>query len=139
MTLLKRNSPSSLRLSDFFDEDLFNFKSAHDDWMPAVNIVDNSKNYQIEVAAPGIKKNDFNVVIENGILTVSGKTEVVEEESKKNYTRKEFSSQSFTRSFTLPENVNQDDVEAKYQDGVLKLTLTKIKESAPSKKEINVK
>ena len=138
MTLIKTNFPWTTDLSDFFDNDWLKTKFANGDWSPAVNIADNEGNYEIEVAAPGIKKDDFKVTVEKGLLTISGQTENEKEEKKKNYTRKEFSSKSFTRSFTLPANVTEEDVNAKYDNGVLKLTLKKTLKEAPKKKEISI-
>lgn len=135
MSLIKHNWPA---LSDFFDDDWMKTRFTNGDRLPAVNVVDNKDNYEIEVAAPGLKKEDFTVSIENGVLTISGKTEKEEEEKKKNYTRKEFSSMSFTKSFTLPENVEQEGVEAKCKEGVLKLTLKKTEKALPAKKEVAI-
>ena len=122
MSLIKYNWPV---LSDFFDDDWMKTRFTNDAWMPAINVVDNDGNYEIEVAAPGFRKDDFTVSIENGVLTIMGNTEKEEEEMKKNYTRKEFSSRSFSKSFTLPKNVEPDTVSAKYEEGVLRLTLNK--------------
>ena len=137
MTLIKSNFPWN-NLSDFFDDNWLKTKFANGDWSPAINVIDNEGNYEIEVAAPGIKKEDFKVSVEKGLLTISGQTEKESEEKKKNYTRKEFSSRSFSRSFTLPDNVNDEDVNAKYDNGILKLTLTKKLKEAPKKKEISI-
>ena len=104
--------------------------------MPAVNVVENDSNYEIEVAAPGFEKDDFRVMVENGILNIAAETSKEEEEKKKNYTRKEFSKRSFSKSFTLPENVKNEEVRAKYKDGVLMLQLEKSAIEAPLKKEI---
>lgn len=137
MALIKRNFPALTNLSDFFDDDWFDVRLADRNWSPAVNVIDNKKNYEIEVAAPGLKRDDFTINIENGILTISGITEKEKEQKEKNYTRKEFSYKSFSKSFTLPENVNEEAVKAKYHDGVLKLILNKTdKEVLPSKKEV---
>ncbi len=135
MTLVKYNWPN---LSDFFDDDWLKSRISNSDWSPAINVVDNEQNYEVEVAAPGLKKEDFKVSVENRVLTVSGKTEKEEEEKKKNYTRKEFSSKSFSRSFTLPENIEEDSIEAKYGEGVLKLTLKKSQKELPPKKEVAI-
>lgn len=107
--------------------------------VPNANITENEKDYKIEVAAPGLHKKDFKVQVENGILTVSGEKQEEEKEERKNYRRKEFSYQSFSRSFTLPENSLPDKIEAKYDNGILTLSLPK-KEIAASKpvKEIKV-
>ncbi|MDX2173622.1 MAG: Hsp20/alpha crystallin family protein [Bacteroidota bacterium] len=137
MALIKANFPWT-DLSDFFDDKWLKTRFPNGEWTPAVNVIDNENNYEIEVAAPGIKKEDFKVTVEKGLLTISGQTESETEEKKKNYTRKEFSSKSFTRSFTIPENIKDEDVNAKYDHGVLKLTLKKSVLEAPKKKEISI-
>lgn len=135
MSLIKRDFPMLTNLSDFFDNDWFP-SGMENGWSPAINVVDNEKQYEIEIAAPGMKKNDFNVSVENGVLTVSGKTEKEEEEKKKNYTRKEFSSRSFMKSFTLPDNVDEEGLSAKYDDGILRVLLDKQEKELPPKKEV---
>jgi HSP20 family protein len=138
MTLIKKGFPNWPNLSDFFDDDWVKFKFMNEYWMPAVNIVDNDDSYEIELAAPGMKKDDFNVVVNNGVLTIKGKTQKEEEEKDKNYTRREFSMRSFTKSFTLPENVETEEVAAKYDDGVLRLVLHKAEKALPPKKEVTI-
>lgn len=93
--------------------------------VPNANIAENEKDYKIEVAAPGLEKKDFKVQVENGILTVSGEKEEEDKEERKNYKRREFSYRSFSRSFTLPENSLPDKIEAKYDNGILTLSLPK--------------
>lgn len=100
--------------------------------IPAVNVKENKKDFKIELAAPGMKKNDFNVDVNNGVLTISSEKEENSEVDEENYTRKEFSFSSFKRAFTLPENINNENIEAKYEDGVLEVTLKK-KEIIPAK------
>ena len=130
MNLIKRSDWPSLVngpwLSDFFDNDRF-FDS---DWLkkqslPAVNVKETDKNFEIEVAAPGLSKNDFKITVDNGVLTISSEKKEEKEQKEKDYTRKEFSYSSFSRSFTLPENVNEDDVKANYENGLLKLDVAK--------------
>lgn len=135
MSLIKYDWPS---LSDFFDDDWVKSRFSNGHWSPAINVVDNEGDYEVEVAAPGFKKDDFSISYENGVLTINGKTEKEEEEKKKNYTRKEFSSKSFTKSFTLPENADAEHIGAKYKDGVLKLTLSKLEKELPGKKDIAI-
>jgi len=109
-----------LLTNDFFRED---------NWMPAMNIKENDENFEIDIAAPGFNKKDFEITIENGILHLSAEKREEKEEKEENFTRKEFSYNSFSRSFTLPENVNdEDNINAKYKNGILKLTLTKLHE-----------
>lgn len=145
MALVKRTEwPSLLSgawLSDFFDNDRF-FDS---DWLkrqsvPAVNVKESEKEFEIEMAAPGLSKKDFSITVDKGILTISSEKEEEHEEKEKDYTRREFSYNAFSRSFTLPEYVSEDDIKANYEDGVLKLRLSKKSEGATKlKKMIEVK
>ncbi|MBI3510980.1 MAG: Hsp20/alpha crystallin family protein [Bacteroidetes bacterium] len=147
MTLIKRtngNHPAVRTfLSDFFDTDRFFgnslFPTFEAEWIPAVNVIENEKDFSIEVAAPGFRKNDFEIVVENGILNISAEHKEETEEKEKNYTRREFSYNQFSRSFSLPENSSDENVTAKYDEGVLKLTLSKKTiEPAKRKKEVQV-
>jgi HSP20 family protein len=97
--------------------------------VPAVNITENDSQYTVSVAAPGLKKSDFNIDIEGDMLTISCEKEESKEEKDKNYTRKEYNFSSFSRSFTLPEEVNKEKIEATYEDGELKLVLPKKEEA----------
>ena len=107
-------------INDFFDTDRFLFdKLWNNETIPAVNIMENEKGFDIELAAPGLKKNDFKVKLENGMLTISAEKKEEKEEKTNKYTRQEFRYNAFTRSFTLPENAKEDDVQAHYEDGVL--------------------
>lgn len=139
MTLIKSNLHGWPNLSDIFEDDWLKSRVPAANWSPAINVISNEGSYEIEVAAPGFKKDEFNVAVEGGVLTISGKTENEEVEKKKNYTRKEFSSRSFSKSFTLPENVEHDAMEAKYEDGVLRLSINKLENNLPSKKMIEVR
>jgi HSP20 family protein len=139
MSLIKRSDwPSLINgswLSDFFDNDrFFDSDLMRKQSMPAVNVNETKNGFEIELAAPGFEKKDFKITVDNGVLTIASERKDEKEEKEKNYTRREFSYQSFSRSFSLPENVNQDDVKANYQDGILKLQLTK-KEMSVSKEK----
>lgn len=117
-------------LDDFWGADnVFadDFLRMRKNWMPAVNIKDEKKTFEIEVAAPGLKKDDFNIKVENGTLLISAQREETREETEATYTRKEFSYHAFERSFALPENADPDSISAKYTDGILKLTVKKTK------------
>ena len=107
--------------------------------IPSVNIAENTKDFKIEMAVPGMEKKDFHVNVENGMLTVSAEKKEETKEEKKNYSRREYSYNSFSRSFRLPENCLPEKVDAKYDNGILHLTLPK-KEVSVSKptKEIKV-
>jgi HSP20 family protein len=110
--------------------------------VPAVNITENVNDYNISVAAPGLKKNDFHINVDGNMLTISAeKEETKEEREEENYTRKEYNYSSFSRSFTLPQEVNREKIEASYEDGVLKLVLPKKEEvkKAVASKQIEVK
>lgn len=142
MSLIKKNN--GLRgftpmLSDFFGPDDFTFdRLFKKEWTPAVNIMEDEKKFEIEFAAPGMRKSDFKVKVENGMLNVSAECKEEKEETKKNYTRQEYSYTSFSRSFTLPENAKEDDIKASYENGILKLSIAK-KEMVVSKaKEITI-
>lgn len=145
MSLVKRSEWPLLGngswLSDLFDNEKF-FDS---DWLkkqslPAVNVKETEKNYEIEVAVPGRTKKDFNISAENGVLTISSEKKEEKEQKEKEYTRKEFSYSSFSRSFSLPENANEDDIKANYADGILKLEIAKkVISQSKTKKAIEVK
>lgn len=143
MTLLKRRIPTLL--SDFFDEP---FSTSVADWFgdrlwisrqPRVNIDEKNEQFDIEVAAPGMKKEDFHITCDNGLLTIKAEREEKKEEKQRNYTRREYNYNSFSRSFTLPENVKSEEVSAKYDNGILRVTVPKkVKGEAKAKKEIPV-
>lgn len=108
---------------------------------PAVNIAENKNNFEVTVAAPGLKKSDFNIDVEDNMLTISCEKEERKEEKDERYTRKEYNYSSFSRSFTLPEEVIKDKIEAAYEDGVLHITLPKTEQAkkAALSKHITVK
>ena len=101
--------------------------------LPAVNVRESDDEYQIEVAAPGMKKKDFKVNFENGRLTISSEVKDEKEEGKNsNYTRREYRYQSFQRTFTVPENlVDSEKIQANYSEGILYITLPKREEVKP--------
>jgi HSP20 family protein len=127
---------------DFFNDRFFNqLKSTNGNVnSPAVNIVEDDKGYSIEVAAPGIARKDFNIEIENDVLTISTEQKESKEESKKNFLRREFNFKSFKRSFELPESVNQEGIKAIHDAGILTLTLPKKEEEVQkAPRQIEVK
>lgn len=141
MTLMKmsdRNFPSMPSvLERFFNDDLMdwgfkNYASSNSN-MPAVNVIENDDEFKIEVAAPGMKKDDFKVNLDNDRLTISSeRKEKKEDKNDDNFTRREFSYQSFQRSFHLPENlVDADKIKATYKDGILNVSLPKREEAKP--------
>ena len=119
-------------LDDLFTRDIFNWsvdkQLAGNDTVPSVNIIENEKDFEVEVAAPGLDKNNFKVELDNDMLMISAQRETQNEEKNKegNYTRREFSYESFQRSFQLPEDlVEKDKISASYRDGILHITIPK--------------
>ena len=146
MSLVKFSSKipwMNSELSNFLNaDDLFNDSFWNRTMMqqPAMNIKEADGEFEIELAAPGLKKEDFHVTVEDGHLIVSAEKEEIKEEKKKKYTRKEFSYNSFKRSLLLPENVKEDSIKATYKDGMLRLVLAKTetaKKQIPKEIEIS--
>lgn len=150
MTLLRRREPMFPSFPSWFDDfmtrDLSDWFSSNfsttGTTLPAVNIKENEKEFVVELAAPGMTKKDFNIELENDILTIhSEKKEEVEDKDKEgNFYRKEFSYQSFQRCFRFPQDVvNAEMINANYKDGILRLVLPKVDEKkAKSRKQIAI-
>lgn len=144
MSLIKRSEWPAFEnslISDFFnDQRFFGSPWTNGRSLPAVNIRENDKNYEVEVAAPGYDKKDFNVAIDSGLLTVSAERREEKDKTEENYRQREFGFNSFSRSFNLPANTNEEDINAKYQDGVLKLSIAKKNAASEKvKKAIDIK
>lgn len=127
---------------DFFNDRVFNSvnNSYGHTTSPAVNIEEGEKEFSIEVAVPGLSRKDFRIEVEDDVLTISSEDKQKKEDKKRNYTRREFSYHSFKRSFQLPETVDQDQIKASHESGVLSITLPKkdeVVQKAP--KQIEVK
>ena len=145
MTLVKTNKSGNMfpsLLSNFFDNNNFLtkgwFEKEFNQSLPALNIKEGTNEFTMEFAAPGFKKTDFKITSEEGILTISAEKQEEKNEEKKHFTRKEFSYESFSRSVQLPENSLPDKIDAKYEDGILKLVLPK-KEVTLSKEKKEIK
>ncbi|NVJ86347.1 MAG: Hsp20/alpha crystallin family protein [Algoriphagus sp.] len=95
--------------------------------VPSANVIENDKEFKIELSAPGFDKKDFKVEVEDGVLNIFAEKEHRDEEEKENYRKKEFSYTSIRRSFVLPENVAEETIDAKYENGLLRLVLPKSK------------
>jgi len=106
--------------------------------LPAVNIVESKEDYRIEVAAPGLNKDDFKINLENNVLTVSSEKEDKHEENDEKVMRREFSYSSFSRSFTLPQTVNSEKIKASHKDGILQVIIPK-KDEAREKPSREIK
>ncbi len=136
MTIVKRNGNLQNHFptlfDDFLNRDIFNWGLSNfsdtNTTIPAVNIKETSDNYEVEVAAPGMTKKDFKVVLEGNNLTISSEKATQKEQNEDvRYTCREFSYQSFSRSFTLQKDVvDIEKIQAKYEDGVLHLLIPKM-------------
>ena len=143
MSLIKRNGNlfnglPSLFNDDFFTRDLFNWgltnNSTTGTTIPAVNIKETANAFEVEMAAPGMTKKDFKIELDSNVLTITSEKNMEQEQKDgERYSRKEFAYQSFQRTFTLPKEVVDDDkIEARYENGVLYLVIPK-KEEAKQK------
>lgn len=145
MTLVKVNNPLS-KTFDGMMKELFNEfpaavnKAVREDVLqfPPVNIVEKTTNYQVEIAAPGFEKTDFNIKLEGNILTVSTEKKDTVSETTDKMIRKEFSYRSFKRSFTIDEKIDSEHINATYENGILKLELPKREDLRSGAKEINI-
>lgn len=122
-------------MDDFFDNRFWNTGLMNNPFWngktmePALNIKETDNDFAIELAAPGFGKKDFQITIEDGCLNISAEKEHSEEEKEENYTRREFSYNSFERSLQLPESVKEEEIKAKYNDGILSFKLAKKEEA----------
>jgi HSP20 family protein len=105
---------------------------------PAANIIDNEKDFTIELAVPGLSKNEFNINLENDVLSLSIEKQETEEAEAKNFTRREFRYDGFCRSFSMPEIVDQEKIKADYINGVLSVVLPKSEEARVKGREIKI-
>jgi HSP20 family protein len=147
MTLVKFNpankSNGSLLpgFNDVFDS-IFNDTFLSDRTVtrvPAVNISETENHYHVELAAPGLRKEDFKLCLDRNVLDVSVEQQTENKEVQKNYSKREFSYTSFVRSFTLPESANAESIEATYPDGVLKIDIAKREEAKQVSRQIEIK
>jgi HSP20 family protein len=125
--------------NELMDWNQSNFSSTNTS-LPAVNVKESNDDFTIEVAAPGMNKDDFKINFKNNVLTICSEKKNKEEVKNEIYTRREFSYQSFQRSFTVPENVvNSEKISAKYNDGILNVMLPKRDEVKPQpEREIKI-
>ncbi len=139
MNLIKRNTlPFPSIIDEFLKPDWLGGMQNFGANVPAVNIKESETEFAVELAAPGKKKEDFNIEVDDNVLTISAeaKNEREEKDEKGRYTRREFSYSSFKRAFTLPETVSEADIKASYEDGVLHITLPKREEALPKPKRM---
>lgn len=145
MNMIKFSPARRIFDNSFFD----NFPSVFDDLLagksisgftPSVNVSETEKNWHIEVAAPGLKKEDFKINLEKDMLTISAEMKSEEKKEEKNYSRREFTYGSFTRSFRVRENsVDAENIAARYDNGILQIDLPKKSaEAAKNTREIRI-
>lgn len=144
MTLARFSNLMPSVFDRFFEGDAFDWANKNfsdtNTTLPSVNIKENDEQFEVEVAAPGFEKNDFNIEINNDVLQISSEKKVENEDKDGKYTRREFSYQSFCRSFTLPNTVDSEKINAQYKEGILNITIPKKEEAKPKPaKRIEIK
>ena len=145
MTLVKFNNGHKNHVVNPFFSDVYNLlnDSALGEKFatrtPAVNIAETENEFEVELAVPGLKKEDFKINLEKNVLTVSAEKKAEEVNENKKFSKREYSYSSFNRSFTLPQSADQNKIEADYTDGILKLTIAKKEEAKSVTREITIK
>jgi HSP20 family protein len=135
MILRNNYTPAKSIFDDFFNDDFFNLKSK---WTPSVNVKEEETEFRVEVAAPGYKKDSFNIEIKDKYLRISSENESTKEDKGDKYHRREFTSSSFERSFSLPENVDPENIKASYKDGVLLVLIPKKSKEQKKTRQIEI-
>ena len=145
MTLVKFNDKRNNSLlpgfNDVFDS-IFNDTFFNDRLItrvPAVNISESENKYHVELAAPGFKKDDFKLNLEGNNLTISVEQSSDHNDNQKNYSKREYSYSSFVRSFTLPESADESQINASYNDGILRIDVAKREEAKMVRRQIEIK
>ena len=133
MNLIKRQNPL---FTSLIDDLLLNQDWNQNSNIPAANIIEADDHFDIQLAVPGKKKNDFKIELEEGILTISSKIERNSTEEDNSFTRKEFGYSSFKRLFNIPETVSTDRISANYKEGILTVSLPKKEEALPQPKKL---
>jgi HSP20 family protein len=145
MTLVKFNNGLKNNSNPFFNDvfdSILNDRFINDKLItrtPAVNIAETENDFQIELATPGLKKEDFKINLDKNVLSISAEKKTEESTETKKFSKREYSYNSFTRSFTLPDTADQTKIEADYTDGILKLTVAKREEAKFQSREIAIK
>jgi HSP20 family protein len=124
MTIMKScHRPAYHDIFNAFEKEFRPYYQRHSGYGPAVNIEETGEAFFIEIAAPGYNKDDFNIKLDKGVLSVSVEKE--QKEENQDYTRMEFGKGNFTRSFSIPQSVDTEQIKAGYERGILKITLPK--------------
>ncbi|MEC7064333.1 MAG: Hsp20/alpha crystallin family protein [Bacteroidota bacterium] len=141
MNLVHRNTDQLFTsiFDDFFGSNIFDSRTLKRNHLPSVNILDNEKFFELNLAAPGKNRKDFIIELEDQILTISSESFTNNDDSD-NFTRQEYRYGNFKRSFRLPDSINTSLIKAKYENGILSISLPKHKEAIPEpKKQIEIK
>ena len=136
MNLIRKQTPFITSLFDDYVNQDWDFKVSSSAGTPAVNIKELDNQFEIDLAVPGKKKSDFEIEVEEGLLSISSSMEEDQVTEKAKFTRREFSYNSFKRTLTIPDSVDPSNIEAHYSEGVLKLSLPKRKEALPQPKKL---
>ena len=139
MNTMKRNNWLPSVLDEMFDGDWIETNNPVYDFeknIPATNVKETNDEFMLEIAAPGLKKEDFEIELDENVLTISSENKTTEETEEKNYTIREFGYDSFKRSFTLPKSIDNSKISADYADGVLKIDLPKREEAKVQPKRL---
>tara|TARA_B100001564_G_C20504897_1_gene607905 strand:+ start:60 stop:485 length:426 start_codon:yes stop_codon:yes gene_type:complete len=137
MNLISKQTPFFPSLIDDFINNDWNVKvPSLSSSMPAANIKELDSQFEIELAIPGKEKDDFEIDLDDGILSISSTQDDKKLDEKENFTRREFSYNSFRRSFSIPDSVDHTKIDANYKGGVLKVLLPKYKEAQPQPKKL---
>ncbi|MDP3915361.1 MAG: Hsp20/alpha crystallin family protein [Bacteroidota bacterium] len=136
MALMKFQDQFPSMFNRFFENDLFDWTTRNfsntNTTLPSVNIREDENGFEVDMAAPGFEKKDFKIELINNLLTISSEKKVeTETKEGQQFTRQEFSYQSFSRSFTLPNTVEGEKIQAKYENGILKVAIPKKEEAKP--------
>ncbi len=145
MSLVKFSHQMPSLFDRFFENDMFDWSNRNfsdtNTTLPAVNIKEDKDGFEVEMSAPGFEKGDFKIELNNSLLTISSEKKI-ENETKEGqqFTRREFSYQSFSRAFTLPETVEGEKIATKYENGILSINIPKKEEAKPKPvKQIKIK
>lgn len=140
MLVKVNNRPLNRGFNSIFDEIFNEFPVKMESRLnfPPVNIHENEKGYEIELSVPGRSKEDFKISVEKGLLTISFEKKEDNKVEGQKTLRREFSYQAFSRSFNLDETIDADNIQAKYDNGILVLSLPRKEQAKPAKKEINI-
>ena len=135
MSLVRFSNQFPSLFDRFFENDMFDWSnrnfSSTNTTLPSVNVKEDTDGYDVEVAAPGFNKKDFKIELNNDVLTVSSEVKTENETNEDRFTKREFSYQSFCRSFSLPATVERGKISAKYENGILRIAIPKMEEAKP--------